>query len=202
MAALARCAEEAGAVGIRANGPADIAAIKAATSLPVIGLLKRQVEGSAVYITPTFADARLVAEAGADLIAVDATPRRRPGGETLADLIARIQDELGRPVMADIATRAEGEAAAELGADLVASTLAGYTPDSRHLPGPDLELIRELAASMDRPIIAEGRYHTPAQAAQALAAGAHAVVVGTAITAPTWIAAQFVAALRGARVTE
>ncbi|MBE3583591.1 MAG: N-acetylmannosamine-6-phosphate 2-epimerase [Limnochordaceae bacterium] len=193
MAAFARAAELAGAVGIRANGAEDVAAIRQAVRLPIIGINKQQLSGYPVYITPTLEAARQVVKAGADLVAVDATPRRRPGGLSPAQLIAVIHEELGVPVMADISTYDEGMAAAEAGADVVATTLSGYTEESPKLPGPDVELVRRLASQLPVPVICEGRIHSPSDLQQVFAAGAFAAVVGTAITRPQWIAEQFVA---------
>jgi len=193
MAQMALAAQQGGAVGIRANSPADIAAIKALVALPLIGLYKDGTEG--VYITPTFTHARMIAEAGADMIALDATPRPRPDGVALAQLIARIHYELGKPVLADVSTLEEALAAAELGADAVAPTLAGYTPYSDPARNP-LDLLREIVGASSIPVIAEGRIHTPEQARAALDAGAYAVVVGSAITRPQVITARFAAALK------
>lgn len=193
MRAMALAAAQGGAGGIRAEGAADIAAIRAALALPIIGLRKRWSAEFPVYITPGFADAAEVAAAGADVIAIDATPLARDGAP-VPDLIARIKSELGRAVMADVSTLEEGLAAAAWGADYVGTTLAGYTPHSRPPDGPDLALVRDLAASCPVPVIAEGRFETPAQVAEAFAAGAFAVVVGTAITNPREITRRFAAA--------
>lgn len=192
MARMALSAEMGGAVGIRANTPEDIAAIKKLVSLPVIGIYKIQTGESEVYITPTFESAQAIAGAGADAIAIDATRRTRPQGQTLDSLIDRIHQELNLPVMADCSTVEEGIAAAGAGADVVASTLGGYTSYSRRMEEPDFELLKGLIEHTDLPVIAEGRYHTPEEAALALSLGAYAVVVGTAITRPHEITAGFV----------
>ena len=194
MARLAVAAEGGGAAGIRANSPVDIAAIRAACALPLIGLSKIDVPGFDVYITPTLADARAVAEAGADVIALDATNRPHPEG-TAAEFIARVRAETGLPVLADIATYDEGLAAQDAGADFVSTTMSGYTLNSPQSEGPDLELVRRLASVLTVPLLAEGRIHTPEQARAALDAGAWAVVVGGAITRPQQITARFAKAL-------
>ncbi len=195
MARMAVAAWQGGAVGIRANGPADIRAIRAAVPLPLIGLFKDGTEG--VYITPTLAHAREVAEAGADIVALDATQRPRPNGERMADIIAAVHERHGKLVLADVSTLEEALAAAAAGADMVSTTLSGYTPYTPQMEGPDLELVRELSTRLRVPIIAEGRIHTPEQARAALEAGALAVVVGGAITRPQAITARFVSALPG-----
>jgi putative N-acetylmannosamine-6-phosphate epimerase len=194
MARMALAAHQGGAGGIRANGPADIAAIRAAVPLPIIGLYKEGHEG--VYITPSFAHAAAVAAAGADIIALDATPRPRPGGETLGHLIGRIHHELGRPVLADVSTLEEAQAAVTLGADMVAPTLAGYTDYSPPHDSINLGLLRAMVAQVSAPVIAEGHIISPELAAAALACGVWAVVVGSAITRPQWITSRFAAALR------
>jgi N-acylglucosamine-6-phosphate 2-epimerase len=193
MAAMAMAAGRGGAGGIRANGAADIAAIRAITTLPIIGILKRETPCFPVYITPGFADAEEIAKAGADIIAVDATPRRRDG-EPLPDLIRMIHDRLCKPVMADVATMMEGTAAVAAGADLVASTLAGYTAETAadKADGPDFQLLEDLIGAISVPVVAEGRFWTPGQVHEAFRLGAHAVVIGTAITNPMAITRRFI----------
>jgi N-acylglucosamine-6-phosphate 2-epimerase len=194
MAAMARAAVLGGAVGIRANGPDDVRAVRQAVDVPVVGLWKDGDEG--VYITPTVRHARAVADAGAHVVAVDATARPRPDGSTAAEVLGALRGDGRCLVMADVATLDEGVAAAEAGAHLVATTLSGYTPSSPRRPGPDLELVAALAARVGVPVVAEGRIAVPDQARAALDAGAWAVVVGAAITRPEHITARFVAALR------
>ena len=195
IAALAKAGEIAGCVGHRVNGPEHVRAVRAACERPIVGIYKVDTPGYEVYITPTVSAAKAVADVGASLIALDGTPRARPDGLTLAGLIEGVH-ALGLPVMADVATLAEGVGAAAAGADIVATTMSGYTPDTAYLRdrGPDLQLIRDLKAAVSTPIIAEGRFHHPEQVTAAFEAGAHAVVVGTAITATGWIAEQFVRA--------
>jgi putative N-acetylmannosamine-6-phosphate epimerase len=196
MVEMARAAILGGAVGLRLNGPADIAAVRAVTDLPIIGLHKVHTPGSPVYITPDCAAARAIAQAGCDVVAVDATPRPRPGGAALADLIAFIHGELGKPVMADVSCREDARLAEALGADVLGTTLAGYTPHGRpKLDGPDLEFLGELVRAARVPVLAEGRYWEPAAVAQAFALGAFAVVVGSAITRPWEITRRFVRAV-------
>ncbi len=192
MAAMARAAVQGGAVGIRANGPADIAAIRAAVDVPLIGLYKAQVEGYEPYITPTLEHAQAVAEAGGDIIALDATLRLHPQDLSAGELIRRVREKTGLPVLADVATLEEGIAAWQAGADAVSTTLSGYTPQSPQQEGPDFALLRRLAAELPIPVIAEGRIALPEQAARALALGAFAVVVGGAITRPQLITRTFV----------
>ena len=197
MAAMARAAEVGGACAIRADAPQDIAAIRAAVDLPIIGLWKQDVPGYEIYITPTLSAAMGVHAAGAAIVALDATLRPHPEGRSMANLIAAVKAESGALVMADISTLEEGIAAAEAGADLISTTLSGYTPYSPHLDGPDLELVRGLSQAISAPVVAEGRIRTPDEARAALDAGAYAVVVGTAITRPEAITERFARALAG-----
>lgn len=191
MAAMALAVQQGGASGIRANGAEDIRAIRAVTNLPIIGINKRWMEGYEVYITPDFAAAKEVADAGADVIALDATARPRPR-ESLAELIGLIHTELGKPVFADVSTLEEGLSAAQMGADFVATTLSGYTPYSPKTGGPDFDLIQQLVAGVGVPVIAEGRFWRPEEVAKAFDLGASAVVVGTAVTNPREITRRFI----------
>ena len=194
MAAFAQCALMGGAAGIRANGPADVRAIRRVTDVPIIGIYKQK-EQWPVYITPTLAAAREIVRAGANIIAIDATHRARKGGLTPEALIQQIKDELGCLVMADIDILEEGLLAAKAGADIVATTMSGYTERSVPTLGPDLKLLRALVKRIQTPIICEGRVNTPADAAAAFAAGAFAVVVGTAITNPLEMTRRFAGAM-------
>ncbi len=196
LATLAKSAVMGGACAIRANRPENIRAIRQTVDVPIFGIYKRDYPDSPVYITPTLPDARAVVEAGCDILAVQATDQPRPKGESLADFFRALRREFDLPIMADVSTLQEGIAAADLGADLVATTMAGYTPYSRQLTVPDLQLVEELATQVSVPVIAEGRISTPEQARQALVAGAFAVVVGSMITRPNHITAYF---LRGMR---
>ncbi|MER5423344.1 N-acetylmannosamine-6-phosphate 2-epimerase [Streptosporangium roseum] len=197
MCRVAQAAAAGGAAGIRAQGPEDLRRIRAALDLPLIGLWKDGADD--VFITPTVEHAFEVAAAGADIVALDGTGRPRPDGRTLAQTVRAVHEHTGRLVMADVSTYDEGVAAAEAGADLVGTTLAGYTPYSRGGPGPDLDLVGRLARDLPVPVIAEGRIHTTEQAAEAIRRGAHAVVVGTAITHPTSITRWFARAIGDAR---
>ncbi|QGR00214.1 N-acetylmannosamine-6-phosphate 2-epimerase [Paenibacillus psychroresistens] len=195
MASMAKAAVIGGAVGIRANSPEQIAEIKQEVQLPIIGLWKREFAGFDVYITPRFEDAKAVFEAGADVVAIDATHRPRPDGLTLEQTI-RMLRELQIPVMADISTYEEGIAAEAYGADFISTTLSGYTSYSPQQKGPDLRLLARLAGIVRVPVVAEGRISTPQHAVQALELGATFVVVGGAITRPHQIVTGFTDALR------
>jgi uncharacterized phosphosugar-binding protein/putative N-acetylmannosamine-6-phosphate epimerase len=198
MVAMAIAAEEAGAVALRVESPHQIISVKSATTLPVIGLWKRADERGRRVITPDLESAKAVAAAGADVIAIAATADAHPTPARLAQFIRQIQAETGLPVMADVSTVAEGIRAAGYGADMVATTLSGYTPYSPAQDGPDLLLVRELAQAVSVPVVAEGRYRRPEEARAALAAGAAFVTVGGAITAPDLQTARFVAAMEPA----
>lgn len=196
MAQVAAAALVGGAAGIRVQGIGDIRAT-AQLPVPVVGLWK---DGDReVFITPTLDHARAVADAGADIIAIDGTRRGRPDGLTLAETIQGLRTHTGALIMADCGSLDDALAAEGAGADILGTTLSGYTGERPKTTGPDLELIEVMAARCRRPIVAEGRIHTPAQAADAIAAGAFAVCVGTAITHPSTITTWFADAVAGAR---
>ena len=193
MARFAQAAIAGGAAGIRANGAEDIAAIRKAVRVPIIGIRKGLAADARVLITGSFEAAGELVAAGADIIALDCTARGQRYGAL--ERLARIRRELGVPVMADIATVEEAVAAAAAGADLVASTLRGYTAETESVTEFDPVFIAELARAVAVPVIAEGRIYTPKQAASALGAGAFAVVVGRAITHPQSTTQRFTHAL-------
>ena len=194
MALIAAAAEQGGEAAIRCQGLADISAIKGKVDVPVIGLWKEGHEG--VYITPTLRHARACSLAGADIVALDATRRPRPDGLTYAETVAALHSE-GVVVMADCGSIGDARMAAEAGSDILSTTLSGYTGERGKSDGPDLELLEQMVAEFDRPVLCEGRVHTPEQARAALDAGAWSVVVGTAITHPTTITSWFTRAIEG-----
>jgi N-acylglucosamine-6-phosphate 2-epimerase len=194
MAAFARAGERGGAVGIRAKEP-DMRAIREVCALPIIGIDKVYLKGFDIYITPRFEDAQRIAAAGAAIIALDCTPRPRPDGLTMEQSVHRIKTELKLPVMADISTLDEAVAAEKAGADIVATTLSGYTPYSRKTEGPDFDLLEAVIRAVKVPVIAEGRILTLAEARAAIAIGAWAIVIGGAISGPQALTERFVQAL-------
>ncbi len=197
MARIAKAAEIGGAAAIRCQGLADISAIKGQVDVPVIGLWKEGHEG--IYITPTLRHARACSLAGADIVAIDATRRPRPDGLTYAEVVEACHAE-GILVMADCGSIEDARMAAEAGSDILSTTLAGYSGEREKTHGPDLELLRDMVAEFDLPVICEGRVHTPADAKAAMEAGAWCVIVGTAITHPTSITGWFAEAVASAEV--
>jgi N-acylglucosamine-6-phosphate 2-epimerase len=189
IAAMARAAADNGAAGLRIQGVANIEATRKRVDLPIVGLIKREYPGYEPYITPTLDEVREIVAAGADIVAFDATARSRPGGATIGSLVAAIHDA-GRVAMADCATAEDGELACEAGAEILATTLCGYTPGTQGSALPALGLLRELAA-MGRFAVCEGGVSRPEQVREALDAGAGAVVVGTAITNIDWLVREF-----------
>lgn len=198
MARFAIAAVEGGAGGIRANGPADVNAIRRSVALPIIGISKRLQADGRILITGSFEEARELVAAGADIIALDCTRRGQDYGAL--ERLARIKMELGVPAFADIATVEEAVQAAGAGADAVLPTLRGYTPETAHVRTFEPAFIAALCKAVTVPVLAEGRIGNPQEAAAALAAGAFAVVVGTAITRPGEIARRFALALDPFRV--
>jgi predicted NBD/HSP70 family sugar kinase/putative N-acetylmannosamine-6-phosphate epimerase len=197
MARFAQAARDGGAAGIRANGVEDVAAIGSVVDLPIVAIAKKTWTDGRILITGDFEDARALVEAGAPIIALDATARGQRFGAL--DRLSRIKRELGVIVFADIATVDEAVAAAGAGADAVLSTMRGYTDETAHTTGFEPGFIEELVRAVTIPVIAEGRIGTPEEARAAIESGAWAVIVGTSITRPAAIARQFAAAIESAR---
>lgn len=195
ISAMAKAAINQGAAGVRIDTPAHVKAVRErlGAGVSVIGLWKQLLHGYDVYITPLFQDAKAIAEAGADIIAVDATLRNRP--ENLDVLINKIHDELGLPVMADVDTIEAAMTAVDAGADMVGTTLYGYTAETKNFTPPGFDLLIEMVEKLNVPIICEGGISKPAQAKQALDLGAYAVVVGGAITGIDLLAKAYRVAL-------
>ncbi len=194
MARFARAAVDGGAIGIRANSPQDVRAIRAAVDVPIVAIEKRLMPDGQILITPTFEDAAKLVEAGAAAVALDCTARGQRHGAL--DRLRQIREQLGVPVFADIATESEALAAQDAGADFVLSTMRGYTEETAHIRAFQPGFIEALTSRLTVPVIAEGQIVSPEEAAAALQAGAWAVIVGTAITRPHEITRRFAAALR------
>jgi len=196
MYLMARAAKRAGSPAIRTSSVRDVVAIKKETGLPVIGLIKIQYEGFESYITPTMKEVDELVEADTDIVAFDCTEQKRGDGKSISEFITEVRRKYPDVIlMADISTYEEGINAWKLGVDLVGTTMSGYTSYSPKTKGPDIELVRRLAKTVDIPVIGEGRIHYPEQAVSVLDAGAFAVVVGGAITRPMEIASRFIEAV-------
>ena len=193
MDRYALAAVAGGAAGIRANGPRDIQAIRKAVSVPIIGIQKSLHSDGKVLITPSYESAKALVEAGATMVALDCTRRGQQSGAF--ERLARIRSELQVPVLADIATIEEAVQAVKAGADMVLSTMRGYTEDTSHVTAFDAAFIQQLVHAVSVPVIAEGRVDTPDLARKAIRAGAFCVIVGTAITRPHTVTRLFAAAV-------
>lgn len=202
IVALSLTVLNGGACALRLEGVENIRAVRAVTSVPIVGITK--IDGlseaerlDSVYITATYDDARSLKDAGADVIAMDATARPRPDGMSLEETIHRIHHELDMPVWADTATFEEAQAACAYGADIISTTLFGYTRETYrdHSQGPDFDFLSRCVKELGVPVILEGRVWQHQEAARALELGAHAVVVGSAITRPHLITKGFVEAM-------
>ena len=183
IAAMAKASTMQGAAGVRIDTPDHVKAVRQQLpNVPIIGLWKQTIPGYEVYITPRFEDGVAIAAAGADIIAIDATLRERPQQETVPELIEKIHQQLGKLVMADVDNIESAIAAAASGADLVGTTLYGYTASTRHFSPPGYSLLTQMVEKLDIPVICEGGIASPQMARKAMELGAYAVVVGTAIT--------------------
>lgn len=198
MSRMALAARQGGAAAIRANSVVDVEAIKEQVTLPVIGIIKREYPDSEVFITATMKEVDELMTVSPAIIALDATDRARPGGESLATLVTRIRTRYPSVLlMADIATVDEAVTAQALGFDCVGTTLYGYTAQTagHALPDDDCQFLKAVLAAVTVPVVAEGNVDTPERAARCLALGAHMVVVGGAITRPQQITERFMAAI-------
>ena len=197
---MAEAAKWGGAVGIRANTPQQIAAIKAKVDLPIIGLWKIWNDNTDVFITPTMEACKAIWEAGADIIALDCTSQINAQGRPAYELLAELKKEIPQaPIFADVSNFEEAKRAAQMGADIVAPTLYGYTEETKHIEEPDMrafaKMCRELGDQVS--IMMEGHIYTPEDAMKCLYLGADAVVVGSAITRPHLITKRFTDLLGG-----
>lgn len=197
MGRMARAAVMGGAVGIRANTPEDITEIKKEVSVPIIGLMKKNYPGSDMFITPTFQEVEYVMTASPDVLAIDATARPRPDGNSLSLLVEQIRKQYPDVLlMADISDYKEAEYAQKLGFDFVGTTLYGYTAQTKGKPVPNFHLLEQCVKNLSLPVIAEGGIKTPEQLKQAIHLGACAAVIGGAITRPQNITKDFTDALQ------
>ncbi|MDD3420096.1 MAG: N-acetylmannosamine-6-phosphate 2-epimerase [Candidatus Gastranaerophilales bacterium] len=195
MQAMMQSLINGGAQGLRVAGARDVKLAKSLCDLPVIAITKPDKipdnYKEVVYITPSVDDVKILAEAGADVIAFDGTLRNRPSGDSLGDIISAVHNQ-GCLAMADISTFEEGIEAHKLGADIVSTTLAGYTSHSEVVDGPDFGLLERLVKNLDCPVILEGRIWSPNEVKRAFDLGAYAVVIGSAVTRPHHIVQRFV----------
>ena len=194
IAAQALTVIQAGAIGIRAQGISNVRAIAKATNVPIIGLVKRYLDSTPVFITPTIQDVLDLESAGATIVAIDATERYRTNGETLEEFLKQLRKETNIALLADVDTFEAGVQAEALGCEAVATTLSGYTEQPAP-PLPNLALVKKLATRLSVPVIAEGGYSQPEHLAQAFRAGAWSVCIGTAITNPYLLTKSFLEVL-------
>ncbi|MFK0573257.1 N-acetylmannosamine-6-phosphate 2-epimerase [Endozoicomonas sp.] len=186
ITAMAKASAAGGAGALRIQGVENIRLVANIVDIPIVGIIKRDLEDSEVRITPFLEDVRSLAEAGAKIIACDATFRERP--VPVERLLQEIH-KAGCIAMADISSFEEGVQAAQMGFDLIGTTLSGYTSGATP-EDPDFALISDLHAQGLK-VVAEGRFNSPELAGQAIKAGAYCVTVGSAITRVEYICQWF-----------
>lgn len=194
MGRMALAAQEGGAGGIRANTKEDILEIKRVVNLPIIGIVKRTYSDSLVYITPTMSEVDELVEAGAEIIAIDATKELRPGNVSLEVFFNEVKEKYpAQKFMADCSTLEEAISADQMGFDYIGTTLVGYTQYTLGtlIEADDFSLIKNMLMHIKKPIIAEGNINSPEKARRVLELGCYSVVVGSAITRPQWITKKF-----------
>lgn len=196
MSRMAYAATLGGAVGIRANTVEDIMEIRKTTDLPIIGIIKKNYENCEVYITPTMDEIDALTTCGVEIIAIDATKRPRPDGRSIEEFFKEVREKYPDQLfMADCSCYEEGITAAEAGFDLVGTTMSGYTPYTKGIKLPNLDMMKRLVKDSGKMVIAEGGIWSPDQLKEALDTGVHAAVVGSAITRPYEITKRYVAAI-------
>lgn len=196
MIAMMKSVIKGGAGGLRVAGARDVKNAKKLFEVPVIGLTKPEIIPpnwqEIVYITPTINDVIELIQAGADIVAFDGTMRERPEKTKLIDIIKYIKIHK-KVSMADISTLEEAQNAEELGADILSTTLSGYTQFSQNKGDkPDFELLEQLVKNTKLPVVLEGRIWEPEEVDRAFDIGAHCVVIGSAISRPQLITRRFV----------
>ena len=198
MVKFALSAKMGGAVGVRTEGIQNIKTFRAEVDLPLIGIIDGQFENGWICVTPDFKDVEAILNAGADMVALDVTPRKRPNGMDGIEFFDEVRNRFDIPLIADISTFEEGIRAAEMGADAIATTLSGYTEQTQKYltDEPDFQLIEELSRAVKIPVMAQGRIWTPQQAKHALTLGAFCAVAGTAITRPRMVTKKFVDSMK------
>ncbi len=196
MSKMAYAAFLGGACGIRANTVVDIQAIKKEVNLPIIGIIKKNYGDCPVYITPTMDEVDELVKANVEIIAIDATKRPRPNGETIAEFFAKVRSKYKNQLfMADISTIEEGISADKLSFDFIGTTLAGYTEYTKGTTVPDIALLKQLKEKTNAMIVAEGGIWAPQDLKKCYECGIHTAVVGSSITRPMLITKRFVEAL-------
>lgn len=195
IAAQALTVIQAGAVGIRAQGISNVAAVSRVAQVPIIGLVKRYLDTTPIYITPSILDVLELEQAGATIVAVDATERLRPDRLDFSTFFKHLRLETDIPLLADVDTIEAAIIAEAIGCEAIATTLSGYT-DKPSPSLPNLGLVEAIANKVNIPVIAEGGFNRPDQVSQALDAGAWAVCVGTAITNPFLLTKSFLKGVR------
>ena len=198
MFAMMQSAVNGGASALRVAGARDVKLAKG-FNIPVIGLTKpdklHENWRSVVYITPGLKEVQELIDADADIIAFDGTSRKRPDGSDLKQIIDLIHS-FDKLAMADISTFEEGLNVEALGADIISTTLAGYTEESGKAgETPDFELLEKLVKEIKKPVFLEGRVWYPEEVKKAFELGAYSVVIGSAITRPHLITKRFVEVL-------
>ena len=196
IVAMAKAAVDGGAKALRIEGLINVAAVCKAVDVPIIAIVKTDHGAGQAIITATVKEAQALIAAGAKLVAVDAA-QRQPYAR-LASIISCLK-EASVTIMADCATYEDGVRAMSLGANIIGTTLSGYTPDTQHLgPEPDYDLLSRYVAlckGTDVLVMAEGRFNSPQQAQKAIQLGADCVTVGSAITRVEHIVGWFNAAI-------
>lgn len=191
IAAQAKTVLQAGAIGIRAQGVSNVKAVAEAVSVPIIGLIKRYSESTLIHITPEIEDVLDLEQAGADIVAIDATGRLRANGVSFPAFMEELRRRTDVAILADVDTVEAAIQAEALGCDAIATTLSGYT-EAPAPKLPNIKLISDITQRVKIPVVAEGGFSRPEHVMEAFQAGAWSVCIGTAITNPYLLTKSFV----------
>ncbi|MCD8024318.1 MAG: putative N-acetylmannosamine-6-phosphate 2-epimerase [Candidatus Gastranaerophilales bacterium] len=177
---------------LRLAGDRDIKYVrKKYKEIVIIGITKPNIipknYKELVYITPSPEDAKIVAKSGADIVAFDATLRNTKIKEIISEIHAQKKLAMG-----DIAAFEDAKNAYNSGVDIISTTLSGYTKDTENMPDcPDFELLQKCVKNLNCPCILEGKIWSKNDVIRAFELGAHAVVIGSAVTRPHKIIEKF-----------
>ena len=179
VVSMAKAAILGGCGGVRIEGEKNIRAVNKNISVPIIGIIKNDLANYKVRITPLLKDVEKIINSGADIIAYDATNRKRPF--STKEIIFKIK-KANCLAMADCSNVDDAKNAILEGADIIGTTLAGYIGKQvKDTDKPNIKLVKEFA-KLNCFVMAEGRYNSPDLARKAILAGADAVTIGSAIT--------------------
>lgn len=188
-----------GAKGLRINGIKNIEDTRKITNLPIIGLKKVYSDDTDVFMTPTITDVEEVIDAKADIVAIDGTNRiinGKPANHIIKEIRIKYPNAI---ILADVRDEVDAIESLKLGANFVAPTFYRFKEDAKSTDLPDWNMFAKMCKECKSlgHVLMEGKIWTVDDAIRALHYGAHAVIVGSAITRPHIITQRFVDHIEG-----